>query len=265
MNAGFLKDGSGNNPGDSHLTDNRFFTAMLEDAAELCQRRNRPVFTGFLTESEQSAAESAMKRLHANYLLWGGFEEAERRMLGVFPPYDEPVAELFPIDGVTVSHREADRLDHRSVLGTLMAQGIERDCVGDILIESGRSVFFCRNTVTRALLSDISKIGGVGVRLSCGFSEPLPAPHSFKAVSATVASARLDCVTAALAGVGRGRAEELIIAGEVMINSVICKKVSQNVNEGDRLTVRGTGKFIIDDLGNVTRKGRRILSARKYV
>lgn len=238
---------------------------MLEDAAELCDRRNRPVFTDFLTEAEQAAAESVMNRLHANFLLWGGFEGAERRMLGVFPPYDEPEADLFPIDGVTASFRAADSVEHRSVLGTLMAQGIERSCVGDILIESGRCVFFCRTTVTHALIADVGKIGGVGVRLSQGFEDPLPAAHSFMEISTTVASARLDCITAALAGVGRGKAEELITAGEVMINSVICKKVSQTVFEGDKLTVRGTGKFIIDDLGNVTRKGRRILSARKYV
>ena len=251
--------------GDKAIADSRFFTAMLEDATALCQRRNRPVFTDFLTEVEQTAAESLMKRLHANYLLWGGFEDAERRMLGVFPPYDEPDGELFPMDGITAAFRTADSVEHRSVLGTRMAQGIERGCVGDILIESGRCVFFCRNTVTRALLADVTKIGGVGVRLSKGYAEPLPAVHGFKEISLTVASARLDCVTAALAGVGRGRAEELITAGEVMINSVVCKKVSQNVSEGDRLTVRGTGKFIIDDLGNVTRKGRLILSARKYV
>ena len=265
MSDNYSKDSGGSPAGDKAVTDSRFFTAMLEDAAELCERRNRPAFTGFLTEAEQTAAQSVMKRLRANFLLWGGFDGAERRMLGVFPPYDEPDGTLFPIDGVTASFRAADSVEHRSVLGTLMAQGIERACVGDILIEGGRCVFFCRSTVTRALLADVVKIGGVGVKLTEGFDEPLPAAHSFKEISTTVASARLDCVTAALAGVGRGRAEELIAAGEVMINSVICKKVSQTVCEGDRLTVRGTGKFIIDDLGNVTRKGRLILSARKYV
>lgn len=265
MSDHYSNDSGGSPAGDRHVTDIRFFNAMLEDAAELCDRRNRPVFTDFLTEAEQTAAQSVMNRLHANYLLWGGFDDAERRMLGVFPPYDEPDREIFPIDGVTASFREADSVEHRSVLGTLMAQGIERACVGDILIESGRCVFFCRRTVTRALVADVSKIGGVGVKLSEGFDEPLPAAHSFKEISTTIASARLDCVTAALAGVGRGRAGELITAGEVMIDSVICKKVSQTVCEGDKLTVRGTGKFIIDDLGNVTRKGRLILSARKYV
>lgn len=246
-------------------SDSKFFTAMMEDAAELCERRSSPVFTDFLTETEQAAAAAVMRRVDANYLLYGGYPDAERRMLGVFPPYDEPDPALFPMDAVTVRCRASDRPDHRSVLGTLMAQGIERSCVGDILIENGRSVFFCRNTVTKALLRDIDKIGGTGVRLSEGYEEPLPAAHSFKEITDTVASARLDCLVAALARTGRGEAERLITAGEVMINSVPCKKVSQSVHEGDKITVRGEGKFIIDDLGTVTRKGRLMLSARKYV
>lgn len=237
---------------------------MMEDAAELCERRNSPVFTDFLTEAEQAAAAAVMRRVGANYLLYGGYEDAERRMLGVFPPYDEPDGSLFPIDSITAVCRASEKLDHRSVLGTLMAQGIERSCIGDILTENGRCVFFCRNTVTRALLADIDKMGGTGVKLSEGHEEPLPAAHSFKAITDTVASARLDCLVAALARTGRGEAERLITAGEVMIDSVPCKKVSQTVREGQKITVRGEGKFIIDEIGTMTRKGRRILSARKY-
>ena len=53
---------------------------MMEDAAELCERRNSPVFTDFLTEAEQAAAAAVMRRVGANYLLYGGYEDAERRM-----------------------------------------------------------------------------------------------------------------------------------------------------------------------------------------
>lgn len=237
---------------------------MMEDAAALCERRNAPVFTDFLTEEEQGIAVSVMKAAQAKFLLFGGFEEAERCMLGVFPPYEEPDTTLFPMDSVTAEYRASEKLSHRSVLGTLMAQGIKRSCIGDILIENGRCVFFCRSTVTRALLSNIDKMGGTGVRLTQGHEEPLPAAHTFQPITDTVASARLDCMVAALGGMGRGRAEQLITAGDVMVNTIQCKKVSQTIREGDKLTIRGEGKFIIDDIGNVTRKGRLILSARKY-
>lgn len=244
--------------------DGKFFQAMMEDAAALCDRRNAPVFTHFLTEEEQGIAVAVMKAARAQFLLYGGCEDAERRMLGIFPPYEEPDTALFPMDSVTAEYRASERLEHRAVLGTLMAQGIERNCIGDILIENGRCVFFCRNTVTRALIDSIDKMGGTGVRLRRGHEQPLPAAHSFRDITDTVASARLDCLVAALAGTGRGQAEQMITAGEVMLNSVPCKKVSQTVRGGDKLTVRGKGKFIIDDISEVTRKGRLILSARKY-
>lgn len=246
--------------------DSRLLEARLRDAAGLCRRREAPVFTDFLSEEEQAFAQSAVRRLGAeNALFWGGWEEAERRMLGFFPPYGEPDTALFPMDPVTVTCRASETPDHRAVLGTLMAQGIERGCVGDILIEEGRCVFFCRSTVTRALVDGVDKMGGTGVKLTVGHEEPLPAAHGFREITETVASARLDCLVAALGGVGRTQAEEWIAAGSVLINAVPCKKPSQTVREGDKLTLRGKGKFIIDDLSGVTRKGRRILSARKYI
>ena len=244
-------------------SEDRLLEARLEDA--LCERRGAPVFTDFLTEEEQARAAAFLKRQGVTYRFFGGFEDAERRMLGVFPPYEEPDTALFPIDSVTVRCRAADKLEHRAVLGTLMAQGIERGTVGDLLIEPGRCVFFCRPTVTRALLDGIDKMGGTGVTLTPGHDEPLPPAHSFQTVTDTVASARLDCLVAALAGTGRTQAEALITAGSVRLNAVECKKVSQTVREGDKITVRGTGKFIIDDISHVTRKGRLILSARKYI
>lgn len=256
--------GGGSKSG-SAAEDSSFFTAMMEDAAELCERRNAPVFTDFLDEEKQGVAISVMKQAHANYLLFGGYENAERCMLGVFPPYDEPDTELFPMNVITVEYRNVDHLDHRSVLGTLMAQGIERSCIGDILIETGRCVFFCRNTVARALLSDIRTIGGTGVKLTEGYEPPLPVAHKFKELTDTVASARLDCLVAALANTGRSEAERKITAGDVLINSVQCKKISHTVHEGEKITIRGEGKFIIDKIGDVTRKGRLMLSARKYI
>ncbi|MBQ1411619.1 MAG: hypothetical protein IIY93_00310 [Clostridia bacterium] len=245
--------------------DAGLLSAQLKDAVFLCRKRGTPVFTAFLTEAEQTAATDFLRRQDINRLLYGGFEEAERRMLGVFPDFMSPSPDEFPIDAVTVTCRKSEKPEHRSVLGTLMAQGIERNCLGDILIEEGRCVFFCRPTVTRALLDNVTKIGGMGVTLTPGCQFPLPTAHGFRAVTETVASARLDCIVAALCGVGRAQAEEWISAGQVLIRSVECKKVSQQVREGDTVTVRGKGKFVIDDMGDVTRKGRLILSARKYV
>lgn len=246
-------------------SDAKQLEARLSDALTLCERRSAPVFTDFLTEEEQALAAAYMTRAGADYRLYGGWEDAERCMLGVFPAYEAPSAEAFPIDAVTARCRPSEKPEHRAVLGTLMSQGITRGCIGDILIEEGRCVFFCRPTVTRALVEGIDKIGGMGATLTVGCELPLPAAHGFRSITDTVASARLDCLVAALAGTGRTQAEQRIAEGLVLINGLPCKKPSQTVREGDKLTLRGEGKFIIDDISGITRKGRRILSARKYI
>ncbi len=259
-----MSSGSGGG-GDAAIGDKSNFTAMMEDAAELCDRRNSPVFTDFLSEEEQVLAQKVMKQFNANYMFYGGYEGAESCMLGVFPPYDEPDGELFPLDAVTARFLYDREITHRDVLGTLMAQGIERDCIGDILIDDDHCVFFCRNTVTSFLLGQIRTIGGVGVALSEGYEAPLPEAHRFLDIAGTIASPRLDCVTALLLRAGRSEAESAIEEGRVSVCGEQCKKTSRTISEGDRITVRGKGKFIIDEIGPETRKGRLMLSARKYV
>jgi RNA-binding protein YlmH len=81
----------------------------------------------------------------------------------------------------------------------------------------------------------------------------------------TVASARIDCVISALCGVSRSKAAELIEGGFVSLNSIMCDKTTRTVRNSDKVTVRGKGKFIIDNLNDLSKKGRIILKYKKYI
>ena len=50
-----------------------------------------------------------------------------------------------------------------------------------------------------------------------------------------------------------------------MVNSVIVEKGTKTLNTGDRLTVRGYGRFDILSTDGVTRKGRTVITIAKYV
>ena len=65
-------------------------------------------------------------------------------------------------------------LSHRDILGSLMALGIKRETVGDILIEEGRAVVFVCGDVKEYILNQVEKIGRVGVDMTEGCSFPLP-------------------------------------------------------------------------------------------
>lgn len=240
--------------------------ARIADAVRLAETGRRARFVGFLDEHE---ARQAVKLLEHgrrdNTMFWGGYPDAERVVFGAFPDFLAPDAGEFPIAVLTVSFRPQDRLTHRDFLGALLHTGVERSSLGDILTEEGRAVIFCRQEISHFLCSQTEKIGGVGVRISEGVQEPLPAAHHFADFSSVVASARLDCLVAAAVGTSREKAAGMIRSQLVELNHEAVLSPSADVREGDILSVRGEGRFAIDRLGPVTKKGRLSIAGRKYI
>ena len=244
--------------------DQTLFEARISDCVRLGEKR--PAFLGFLELSERAEAERYLQHIHAqNYMFFGGWNDTERVILGVFPDYLEPDGSLFPLTSLTVQFRKQDTLTHRDFLGSFMAQGVVRASLGDILIEEGRAVLFVKTELAPHFLSQIEKIGRVGIHITEGFSEPLPAAHSFQPIGGVIASERLDCLVALLAGSGREKAAQMISGGYVSVNHRETLSVSAKVEEGDIISIRRYGRFIVDSLGPRTKKGRLSIKCRKYI
>ena len=234
----------------------------LEDA--LRQARHRPSFLGFLDESQAAQCREALsRRKGGGWLFWGGHEDAERVMLGFFPDYMDPDPAAFPIAAVTLTYRKEDALRHRDFLGSFMGLGVERSVVGDILVGEGRCVAFVKEEMGRYFADTITKIGRVGVKAVLGAEGPLPGGRSYQDVAGVVASARLDCLTALLTRTSREKAAGMIGLGLVQQNHRENLSPAARVAEGDVLSVRGHGRFIIDRLGPKTQKGRLSVRCRK--
>ena len=154
-----------------------------------------PSFLGFLRPEEASVALVASN--HKGFL-YGGFDNAERVMLCIYPDWMDTNDIEFPVTAVTFKYRKSDRLAHKDFLGALMAIGIKRETVGDILIGEGIAVVFLLNDIVRYVLTQIETIGRVGVTLKSGAPDVLPALAQKVTTTYTVASLRLDCVVAAL-------------------------------------------------------------------
>lgn len=61
--------------------DSEFFTARVYDAVSYSERNKTPKFLGFLTPQEAAIADSVLKKQHAKYMLYGGYDGAERQFL----------------------------------------------------------------------------------------------------------------------------------------------------------------------------------------
>lgn len=243
--------------------EEKVFAARVKDTAEQSFRTERPKFLGFLSESETAKADELLKNSGTAYEFFGGFDNADRVMLCCKPAWCEKAD--FPIKAITAVFRECDLLSHRDILGALMGLGISRESVGDILIEKGRAVFFVTDEIAKFVLSQLNKAGRVGIKLKAGAQEPLPQMSELVFLRETVASLRLDCVVGAIAKVSRANAVSLIEDGLVAIGGIPTAKTTKMVSVGDKITVRGKGKFTVVSCGDVTKKGRTVLEYSKYV
>ncbi len=243
--------------------DSKFLKERLFSLNKQSEVSSKPQFLGFLSEEEAVYAEKLLGE-NNTYMFFGGYENASRVYLGAFPMGITPNDKAFPISSITLSYRKQDILSHRDFLGAILALGIKREAVGDILIENGRAVCFCSANVAKLILNELEKVGRVGVTASSGFSGALPLSATRVSEALTVSSLRLDCVVAAICSVSRNTANEFILEKRVSINSKPCDKPTRAVAEGDKITVRGVGKFTLFTLDGETRKGRIKITIQKY-
>ena len=243
--------------------EDNLLAARINDALNITHRTKTPHFVGFLTELE--CARAAQVCQNGRFALYGGYADAERKIFAALPDWCEEDACIFPITPCTLTYRKEDTLSHRDFMGTLMSLGITRESIGDILVESGRAVVFLSNDIYPFVAANLQKVGGVGIQLHKGYRDPLPGLGRLGLFSDTVSSLRLDCVVAALTGVSRSGANEIIEKNLVSVNGMVTDKATKTISCGDKLTVRGKGKFIIGDVSKNSKKGRVILEYKKYI
>ena len=95
--------------------------ARIEDAADLSAVRKAPCFVGFLDERQADLSSKIARNLGVQgFMLWGGYEDAQRRMFAAFPKELLPDSERFPVISIYLSFRKEDSLSHRDFLGALI-------------------------------------------------------------------------------------------------------------------------------------------------
>lgn len=246
-------------------SENALLIARLEDVIKASAKKQFPSFIGFLNEQEISLLLQHLKKSQINnYRFFGGYENSDRCLLGVsFGDYIEDY--YYPITGISFKYKAEFKLTHRDFLGSLMGLGLKREAIGDILVGDGYTVVFVKDEIKNYVISQIQKVGSVGVSVKEWDSYTLPVKNYFENISCTVSSARLDNIVSALVPLSREKSATIIKQGMVFVNSVLTDNVSYIVKPADKISIRGKGKFIISEFSGLTKKGRLKLIVQKYI
>ncbi len=248
--------------------EDKLLATNVVDWAESAQSRFKLKYTHFLNEKQCDIAVSVLNSIgHSSFMLYGGYENAKRRMLCVYNEYDEPDAAGFPFTAFTVRFPKNFELSHRDFLGALMSLNIKRESVGDILINNGVCVMFVEDSVARVVSGELTKVGRVGVDISegCEALSSMDLSDKFISISGTVASMRLDCVLALALNMSRSKITPLIASGKVAVNNFERMACDIVLKENDVFSVKGYGKFLLSEIGGKSRKDRIFLRISKYI
>lgn len=222
-------------------------------------------FSAFLSAEEGEIAASLCRKAKASYLLFGGQSECERKILAVSSLEEETLKLCFPIVLLKFEGRDLSDVSNRDVLGALMATGIRREMIGDIIARDGVVLAFVLDQIKDFLIQNVTSIGRNSVTLSAvDLDFELP-PQKFELCRLTVASLRADAIVGGLLHLSREQATRLFDEKKVFVNHSAMLKKTKELEVGDSIAVRGFGKWIIDECGGETRKGRIILLCKKYI
>ena len=114
--------------------------------------------------------------------------------------------------------------------------------------------------------TDLDKIGSDSVK--CSFyelDERFTDGRSYRPITDTVASPRLDCVVAALTNLSRDDAQRTIRSGFVEVEFEPEERVDRQLTPPMTISVRGFGRYILRSFDGETRKGRLRMRADQLI
>ncbi|MGN0505549.1 MAG: YlmH/Sll1252 family protein [Lachnospiraceae bacterium] len=260
--------------------DELIFKRKLIEAAKLAYECGIAVTSDFLGLAEQNLFHEIQRELPAvGYTCFGGVPGAERfciRFDGTVAvsgltqlELTEEIAAEYPISCIRVSPsapKYSEELSHRDYLGSLLSLGVNRSKTGDIYLRGEIAFVFCTDNMADFLCREWLQVKHTQIHCETVVpdSEALLAP-TLQEITGTVPSLRLDALIAAAFQTSRSSLTNYIEAGKVFINGRMIMKPGVEIKEKDVVSIRGKGRFFLDEVRNTTKKGRIVVVIQKYM
>ena len=238
------------------------------DLARMAYQREIMTFSDFLNLNERNILQSIGQKLsYVQVEGWGGYELAERQ-IAVFRPEAPVFCADYPIVCLKIAplqRKFAEDLSHRDYLGSILNLGMERSCLGDILVGKEATYLFCLERMADFICENLTRIRHTSVTVERVEARDFDYEPEYKEITGTVASVRLDRLLALAFGASRSSLTGLIEGGKVFVNGRLVTSNGYEPKEGDLVSVRGMGRFRYAGGGGQSRKGREYVILQLYI
>lgn len=254
--------------------DEKILLAQILDKAENVDKKNRIEYTDFLDMTQIKLVQNFINRQKIdNYILYGGFEEAERKIFVFYPEkfnaqiVKKNLENIVQIIRIELPADLKGKYTHRDFLGGVMKLGVKREKVGDILVDYNGADIIIEKEISKFLLENIKELTRFSKSIITleNINNLRKVEVRKEELEIIASSLRLDNVIAELARCSRNKALEIINMERVFINFQVETKKTKQIKPGNIITIRGKGRFIIKELLGQTKSGRTILKIEKFI
>ncbi len=235
------------------------FVSKVKDLEVLSQLRYEPILTSFLTPYEWTHISDFLSNKTYLYLD-GGYEFAQRKV-ACLSPYEIEANFDFDCLKSNFDSRYYD-LRHPDLLGALMHLGIDRDFLGDFVIEENAIYIFCKQSLSAFIINELISVGRCPVHFQLCTDYSIH-QINYEEIQINCASLRMDAIVAQLAHCSRSDAIKKIHQGFVKVNDVVLEENRQLCNN-DFVSIRKVGRFQFKEIVSRTRKQRLVLRFVKF-
>ena len=254
--------------------DDKILLAQILDKIEMVEKKNKIEHTDFLDLAQIELVQKFINKINIeNYMSYGGFEQAERKMFIIYPEkfnsviVEKNLSNIVQIIRIVLPDDLKGKYTHRDYLGAVIKLGVERKKIGDIIVDNDGADIIVDKDISKFLLDNLGSLTRFSKsEITIQKIEDLRAVEIKKEErEIIVSSMRLDNVIAELARCSRNKALEIINTERVFINFQCETKKTKQIKSGDMVTIRGKGRFYIKELIGETRSGRTIIKIEKFI
>ena len=255
--------------------EEKILVSKVLDKINFVKTKNKIQTSDFLNLYEQEIIIKLLKKIQIkNYVLEGGKEEAERKILILYPDKLKEIFEenkfkkdeYIKVYRITLPQELQGRYSHKEYLGGFMKLGIKREKIGDIIFDKNGADVFILPEMEKYFQSNIKNL----IRFKKADIEKIKInqvreiKENIKEIKITVSSMRMDAIIAELARTSRNKANEIIYLKKVFINQINETKITKEIKIGDKITIRGKGRFQIIEEERKTKNGKIILKIKQW-
>lgn len=259
--------------------EEKLLISKVWDKLKFASSKNQLQTTYFLDSYEQNTVTKMLSLCkEKQYILDGGYEEAQRKVLFLYPDklqelfekqreQNKAILDTIKVISIILPEELQGSFHHAQYLGGLMKLGIKREVIGDIIVnEKGADILVLNDIVDylQLQLKELTRFQKAEITVK-ELTDLNILPVQKEEMIILIPQMRLDVIVSEILHLSRSKANELISSERVFVNYELKTKNATMLKQEDVLTIRGKGKYEIGEIVSETAKGKLRLQVQKYI